>query len=289
MKKILLVAILLTSTLGFTQVKGNKKIITKSYDLEDIESVKIDLYAKVTIDCSLDNKISIKADENLIELIGRRVKNGVLSLNQLKWIEASQKIEIIIGAPNLTQVETGTHDMTIVKSFENDSLKLVVPIGKIKVSGITENLTIEAENGTIDASELVAENAKITITGDSQTKVKVINELRQMLSDDARLQLVNTPKSTIGKKSKRKLLAISDIKWINIKIKNNSWNRHKLAVVGPKSDGSHFSYGFAMMPGTTKKERWTIGTKIYKRTSFGLGKLLATVTKENENQVIKLF
>lgn len=289
MKNIITIAIFLISTLGFAQIKGNKNIQSKTFDLENIESVKINIYAKVIIDTNLENKITIKADENLLDLVDRTIENGTLYLNQLEWVQASQKIEITVGAPNLREVESGTHDITIIKNVDNQNLKLVVPIGKVKVSGTTQQLTINAKNGTIDASELKSENATVTITGDSKTKLQVTNELKQVLSDNARLEVVNTPKLVIGDDIVKTSKSYSNIKWISIRIKNNSWNRNKLVVVGPKSDGSQFSYGFAMMPGAIKNERWTIGSKVFKTSSLGSKKLLATVTAENENQLIKLF
>ena len=59
--------------------------------------------------------------------------------------------------------------------------------------------------------------------------------------------------------------------------------------MGPKQDGSKFGYGFPMMPYATRKETWTIGTKVYKVNKIGLKKLLVTINKDNENQVVKLF
>lgn len=289
MKKVIIIAIFLINILGFAQVKGNENIISKTFDIENIESVKINLYAKVIIDCNAKNKMIVTADENLINKIDRKIENKTLYLNQLEWIQASQKIEITIGAPYLKEIESGTHDITIIKNFNNDNLKVIAPIGNIKITGATKNLFINAENGTVNAAELITENAQVKITGDSQTTVNVINELNQTLNNNARLKLINTPKLVIGDAVTKDYTVNNDLKWIDLKIKNNSWNRHKLVVVGPKKDGSQFSYGFAMMPGTVKKERWSIGSKIYKSTSLGTKKLLATVTKENENQIIKLF
>ncbi|MDT0605826.1 GIN domain-containing protein [Croceitalea rosinachiae] len=282
-----MIAILLISSLGIAQVKGDKNITTKTFELEKIQGLKIDIYAKVIVDDKADNKITIKADDNLINLIDRNVENGILHLNQLEWIQASQKIEIEIGAPDLTMIETGTHDNTILKNFSNEKLKIIAPIGNLKTSGTTDNLIIEAKKGIVDASQLIAKNASITITGSSKTIINVVNEVKQTLSDKARLEFVNKPTSVIGDSVEKSTQPNQAIKWI--RIKNNSWNRKNLVVVGPKNDGSQFSYGFAMMPGTTKKERWTVGSKVYKEGKLGSRELLVIVTEENENQLIKLF
>ncbi|MEE4248536.1 MAG: DUF2807 domain-containing protein, partial [Kangiellaceae bacterium] len=94
------------------QVKGNNNIVTKSYDINRIEAVKINLYAKVTIDQSEDERLTITADENLLDLIEWDIVDGKLYLDQKEWISPSQSIIIRIGAPNLKRLETGTHALT---------------------------------------------------------------------------------------------------------------------------------------------------------------------------------
>lgn len=291
MKNILTIAIFFFTITGFAQIKGNGKIISKTFSLDKIEAIKINLYAKVNIDCKAENGVTIQTDENLIGLIDKTVNNGQLHLSQKKWIQASQNIKITIGAPFLQQIETGTHDVTFLKNINNENLTVIAPIGTLTLSGKTENLALNAKNASVDASKLIAENGIITITGSSKSIVNVLNVLTSLLSKNARFQLVNTPKKWIRDTNNltKKVSFNDDIKWINIKIKNNSWNRNKLVVVGFKKDGSQFSYGFAMMPGASKNERWTTGTKIYKEKKLGNRILLVTITKEDENKVVKLF
>lgn len=121
MKKIYIL-LLLISNVAFAQVKGNKNIVTKSYDVTSIEEIKINLYAKVTIDQSATEFLSITADENLLDLIDRDLEDGKLHLDQKEWISPSQDIIISIGAPNLRLVETGTHDITRIINLNNDYL-----------------------------------------------------------------------------------------------------------------------------------------------------------------------
>lgn len=79
------------------------------------------------------------------------------------------------------------------------------------------------------------------------------------------------------------------IEFISFEIKNNSENRNHFYVVGPKPDGSQFSYGFPMMPNAKRLENWSVGTKVYQANSLGFKNLLVTITKDNENQIVNLF
>ncbi|MFY0602478.1 MAG: DUF2807 domain-containing protein [Flavobacteriaceae bacterium] len=292
MKKLAII-LLLVSMSSLAQTRGNKKIVTRSFETKNLEVIKVDLNAKITIDLSLKEGMTIKMDENLFNKIDTEVVDGTLVLDQLKWIQPSQQIIITIGAPNLKRVEQDTHGTLKINNVDNKYLNIVAPLGKVVVSGKTTQLNIGLENGQIDASKLIAENVRVNIWGWGKAKVYAENEIYSILKEDATLELVNTPKRLKGdtKKALKKVKKIDDqdIKWISFKIKNNSWNRNHFVVVGPKKNGGRFSYGFPMMPGFSKKERWTTGTKVYKVNKLGIRKLLVTIKLEDEGKTIKLF
>ncbi|MBC8756323.1 DUF2807 domain-containing protein [Kordia sp. YSTF-M3] len=292
------VLLLLIGFSGMAQVKGNKKISTRTFPIESVQKIKINFYAQVTIDQSAPEGMTITTDENLFDLIDTEVVGNTLHLDQKEWIQPSQKAIITIGAPNLRHVETGTHDVTKVINVDNDYLQLTSPVGTIILEGKTKELRIGVELAKVDASKLVAENAFVNIWSWGNAKVNVINTLHAEVSNSGKLIYVNSPK-TINKKTKKdgQILSLAekntvknpDAEWIRFKIKNNNFNRNQFFVIGPKKDGSKFSYGFPMMPNALRKENWTVGTKIYKVNSLGLRKLLVTITKEDADTTVELF
>jgi len=292
MKK-LIVLLFLVSIPSLAQVKGNKNIETRTFKVENLEVIKVNLYANIIIDQSAEEGMTITADSNLFENIDTEVVDKTLHLDQLKWVQPSQQMIIKIGAPNLKRVEKGTHETLLITNVNNDYLNVMSFVGKVIVDGETRQFNVGAENGDVDASELKAENVRVNIWGWGKVKVYAENELYSTLKEDARLELANTPKSLKGD-TKRYLKNAkkedkSNVEWISFKIKNNSWNRNNFFVVGPKKDGSKFSYGFPMMPGKVKKERWSTGTKVYKVSKLGIRKLLVTITAEDEGKTVKLF
>lgn len=292
MKKLIIIAILINTSI-FAQIKGNKNIETRTFLVENLEDIKINLYAKITIDYAAEEKMTITADSNLFDKIDTDVVDGKLNLNQLEWIKASQKIVIKIGAPNLKSVEKGTHEMLQIINVDAEYLNLMALVGKVVVSGKVDQFNIGVEIGEVDASKLIAENARVNIWSRGKASVYVENEIYSIIKNNGKLILVNQPKILKGDTKKaiaeNKKVYNSDITWINFKIKNNSWNRNHFVVVGPKKDGSTFSYGFPMMPGSTRKESWSIGTKIYKVNSLGLRKLLVEVKSNDKDTTVKLF
>ena len=241
--------------------------------------------------------MTITTDENVMEIIAKEINGNTMQLGQIEWIEPSQAT-ITIGAPNLRHVETGTHDVTRIINVHNDYLQLTAPIGTIILEGKTKEFRLGVELANVDASKLVAENAVINIWSWGNAKVNVTNTLDAEVKNRGKLIYVNSPKK-INKKTRKEGRIISaetsntiknpTAECIHFKIKNNNSKRNNFFVVGPKKEGSKFSYGFPMMPNATRKENWTIGTKTYKVNGLGLRKLLVIIKKEDANTTVKLF
>jgi hypothetical protein len=290
--------LLLIGFAGIAQVKGNKTIETRTFTIDNVDTIKINFYAKVTIDQSAKEGMTITTDSNLFDLIDKEVVGGTLHLDQLEWIQPSQKAVITIGAPNIRHVESGTHDLTRIINVNNDYLQVIAPVGEIIIKGKTKELSLGAKLATIDASKIEALNAYVNLWNWGTIKVNAINYLWADVSNSGKLIYDKEPKlkkvttkndGVVISKSDIETLRNDEAEWIRFKIKNNSFNRNHFVVVGPKPDGSKFSYGFPMMPQSTRKEHWTVGTKIYRKNSLGFKKLLVTITKDNANTVVKLF
>ncbi|KOY51564.1 head GIN domain-containing protein [Polaribacter dokdonensis] len=292
MKKLLILLILTSSTL-IAQVKGNKTIETKTYNITNLKELKVNLYAKITVDQSLSESMQISADSNLFDKIDTEIVDGKLNLNQLEWIQPSQKIVIKIGAPKLERLETGTHETLYLNNVNADYLNIMALVGKVIASGKVKQFNVGVELGEVDASKLISEKVRANIWGRGKAIVYAKDEIYSIVKNDGRLVLANTPKSLKGdtKKAiaKTKKSMSKNLTWISFKIKNNSWNRNNFVVVGPKKDGSSFSYGFPMMPGLTRKEKWSVGTKVYKVNRIGLRKLLVEIKADDKDKTVKLF
>ncbi len=291
--KYITIMLILVSTASIAQIRGNKEIETKSFEIENVETIKINFYSDVLIDVSKKEGLTITIDNNLFDHIDKEVVDGVLSLDQIKWIQPSEKPKIIIGAPYLKALEQGTHDTTKIINLDTDSIRLMALMGTIIAEGKTKTLNIGAEIGKVDASNLNVINARVDIWNRGSAKVNVQNELDSKLSPNAKLLVMNTPKLLKGD-AKEAIKPLKDTsgtstKYIRFRIKNNSLSRKHFFVVGPKPDGSKFGYGFPMMPQAIRKENWTVGTKIYSVNSMGFRKLLRIIKIEDKNKIVKLF
>ncbi|MEL6812099.1 MAG: DUF2807 domain-containing protein [Bacteroidota bacterium] len=293
MRKLTLV-LLLAGITGIAQTKGNGIIETLEIPLKNLRQVEMNLYANVTINggASAEN-MSITGDSNLLSLIDAEVVDGVMKLAQTEWIQPSKDIEIRINAPHLNRLQVGVHETVLLNNLNRENLNLMAILGKIVAQGTVEKLSVGAESGMVDAGMLKSERASINIWGDGEAILNTREISESTLSEDARLEWVQKPERMNGdvekmekKSSNRKF---REAEYITIKIENNSWNRNHFEVKGPKKDGGYFGYGFPMMPGAVKKERWTVGTKVYKKNKLGMRKLLVEIKAQDEGKTIKLF
>jgi hypothetical protein len=293
MKKLTFILLLVGMT-GLAQVKGNKNITSKTITISDLTDLEMALYADVEIDQSATATMTITTDSNLLEFIDTEIVDGTMKLVQKEWIQPSQNIKITIGAPLLKRLQVEVHETVVFKNIQLQEVSLIAILGKIKAAGTTTVVNISGEAGTIDASALQAKEAYINVWGDGKAIVNASQVVDGKLDKEARVKLIQQPaqlKGDVKQKVAKTAENTSSDKatYIDIKIKNNSWNRNHFVVKGPKNNGGHFGYGFPMMPGAVKKERWTIGTKVYKVNKIGIKKLLITITAENKGEVIKLF
>lgn len=158
------IALFTLSTFLHAQVKGDRNIITETYETEDILKIEVGLYADVIVDMSAPNNyIKITADANIINLIGRNIDSGRLVLDQKEWIKASRDIKIEIGAPSLTFIQQGTHDELLVEHIDTEELGVSALIGSIELVGRVNHLNAGGESGDIDARNLTAEIVNVNL------------------------------------------------------------------------------------------------------------------------------
>ena len=270
------------------QVNGNGQMVTKTFELEDVYKFRSNFYADIILDMNEESGITITAETNIINLIGIETKGGTLSIEQKKWIEPSKRIKIIVGVPYLESVVMDTHDDLKIVNVNGEIFKVDAKIGKVILSGEVDDLRITAKNGTVEASKLKSRIASVKIKGDGKAMLNVSENVVCNLSKNARLVNINE-EAMSSDCMQNKNTEVVETRYINLKIKNNSWSRKHFVVVGPKLDGSSFSYGFPMMPGAVKTERWTVGTKVYKENNIGMRDLLVTLSEDNEGEVVELF
>ncbi|MDW3195189.1 MAG: DUF2807 domain-containing protein [Cytophagales bacterium] len=297
MKKLVFLLIGIVPALGFAQKKGNKNIITETYAYESIRSVVVNLYAEVQIDASAnDNEFTITIDENLLNKVDRTLDtHGRLTLVQTEWIQPSEKIKISIGAPDLERVQQEVHETVVVNNLDRVSFNSMAIVGRIKLNGKVTEYRANGEIGYTDARGLETEKVYLNLWDRGRMDLGTAQKIQGNVEEGGIViyrgsaQVKTSGKGQVLSANQSATAVNPDARFIKFDVKNNSLKRINCYVVGPKPDGSKFSYGFPMNPGQTRAKDWSIGSKVFKVSALGTRKLLKEITAEDEGQKVKLF
>lgn len=296
MKNVFVLLLLLVSINAMAQVRGSGNVITRSYPLEDLTTLKVDLYAEVTVDMEAEPGLTITADDNLLSLINLEVEDGELILKQMEWIKSKNPIEIMIGAPGLERIENDVHVTTTVKNISSSSFRAMALLGKIILQGTTEKAYLAAESGIINARELQAEVADLNLWDAGEIRLGSPNRIEgivkkegRVIYDDGATKVATSGSGSVLSATEAQQVKRPDARFIQFKIKNNSGRRIQCHVTGPKPDGSRFGYGFPLNPGQVRKKDWSVGSKVFLVTKLGTRKLLRKITAADEGEVVDLF
>jgi len=293
MKKVVLIALFFFTYFCLSaQVNGNGKMKTITRNFDSIENVFVNINGIVNIICgSQESKVEITYDENIVDLVSTSLQGGFVVLDQKEWIEGTRSVVIKIYTDELKQLKNDSWSKVNVMGINQYSISINSSISKVNLKGKVDQLELISESSQINAKELIAQNANITITEDGQAYVNVIKTLVADLSIDAYVSYIAKPETVRGMKDQAyipKSPSSKNTRYIDVIFKNNSLNKISAYVQGPKPSGGNFSYGLNFFPQARKEENWTIGTKLYKVGKFGRKTLLHEVTAQDENQIIKL-
>ena len=288
--------LIFTSCSGKSPIVGDKQITTKSLNISGVNSVKINLYAKVTIDASMEDKLTMEVDANLLDHIKLSFDNGKLEIDQENWIQPSKPIIIHIGAQGLQEVIQSTHEEMKIINLDTKEILVKAEVGRIRLEGTATKLISDIRLGTVEATRLQVEEIEVDMNGWGELHVDDPSQIYGTIKGGASLVYKTKPSvSNLDISDNSSVVSFDDrtinkdeTRYISLQIKNDSWKRINAYVIGPKPEGGKFSYGFPMRPGQTRSERWTIGSKIYRVSTLGTKKLLTTITANDEGKTIHL-
>lgn len=297
MRTSITIALLMLTQIAFAQIKGNRVIETRNFPVEGLTNLAVNLYAKIEIDCEGPSTMEITADQNLFEYIDTEMVEGKIGLNQKEWIQPSQAIKIKIGAPALKRLEQGTHETTIVNNLNREKFQAMALVGTIRLNGKVESLNASGEVGTVDAKDLEIEEANVNLWSWGTIELANPARIEGTVKESGSVIYSGNPTTKIKLQQEGSLRnrdntspePLAKTRYIDFKLKNNSSNRIDAYVKGPKPDGKYFSYGFPMRSGQIRKERWTIGTKVYRTTALGTKKLLIEIKEGDEGETVNLY
>jgi len=205
--------------------KGNGVVVEESRNVsEDFTSVHASEGIDVFVTQNDAFKISIEADENIIDLIGTDVKNGRLKIHAIENIGRATK-KVYVSLPDVTALESSSGaDLIAQNLIESERIELDASSGSeiqvelsarevtadassgadIKVSGTTQVLYADASSGSdIRAKNLFTKQCTADASSGADISVNVSESLIADASSGADISYtgdatVQTKKSVSG-------------------------------------------------------------------------------------------
>jgi hypothetical protein len=314
MKHVFLVSILFIASIATaigqrnTQINGDGKLVTVNTPTitSDISAIKmygipggngaIEIKAGAT-----EASISIQSDGNLVQYFDVQQEGKKLTVampknrNNNLWIENTH-IRIVIAVPQLEQLDIETNLNCTVSGLNNTRFELQKSSnGDIQLEGTVQDLQIDKTgNGTVQAKDMVATDAKINSMGNGDVKVMVNGVLKTNRSGNGSIINYGTANAkkgldmgngeTVDPSSAQTADSLENtpVTYVTVHLVNPKIQKLRLSVQG--NANGKFSYGFDINGLSSREERLPVGTKVKNK----LGKVLYTVVADDEGKSIQL-
>ena len=183
----------------FQGVKGNKNVVTQERNVGSFSGIKLTCSADVFISQGKSESVTVKADENLVDLIKTEVIDDVLIIKIGKSIWNAKVLEVYVTVKNLDKIlNSGSGDISsetringmdmyirmsgsgdLDAEFDVKNLEIKMSgSGDTEISGVRGNLKLSVSgSGDFEAEELQLEecNIKLTGSGDIELKGSAVN------------------------------------------------------------------------------------------------------------------
>ncbi len=117
-KFIFAVALVLVASIGYTQTKGSGNVITDDRNTGDFTSIKLTCSADLYISQG-SKSVTVKADDNIIEMVETTVENGTLVIGvKGRGFRSISVLEVYITTPDLDKLKnSGSGDIVFNDTF----------------------------------------------------------------------------------------------------------------------------------------------------------------------------
>jgi hypothetical protein len=176
-------------------VQGSGVRKTEKRDLGSFTSIQASGAYEMKVTCQQAGSFEIEGDDNILPLIKTEVRDGVLHILNEKSYNPTTVIMVRIGLADLNRfTSNGAGDVSIT-NVKNDKLSInSTGATKIKVDGQTRLAEINVPGAAkIDASNLRAERAAVTVTGAAQVDVYASQQLDVTVSGVGQVAYYGNP------------------------------------------------------------------------------------------------
>lgn len=195
--KLMLAALLAMALVGCEDIQGNGDIVEQERPVGAFARVSLaeGLHGDVIV--GPETSVKIRGDSNLLEFIRLELRDGVLTseLDGRMGLFPSQPIVVTIITPTLKELRAlnGTH--LSASGIDTESFVLRASThARVNVSGSAGKLTLAATNDSdVQAGELAVETASIGVSGSTEVRLHVTQEIFGTASGGSSITVQGNP------------------------------------------------------------------------------------------------
>jgi hypothetical protein len=182
---------------GGPGLKGSGKWAATRRQVEQFHAIDVQDSVKVQITIGAPLSMSVEADDNLIDAIDTKVQGGKLVVSVNKSFQAEHAPFLIIGVPELSEInKSGSGDM-IVSGVKGDVFKVTTTgSGNFYAVGRVTALNLVASgSGNVDCTRLQAGSAAVDLSGAGNCTVDAEKALTAKLTGAGNIKYKGSPAS----------------------------------------------------------------------------------------------
>lgn len=179
-KSILLIALLITTTLSFSQkkekIKGSKIVTVAVKKVESFNALEVADNLEIFLIKGTENSLEIEADDNLHEAIDIAISGNILRLSTTKDITSAKKLSVRVTYTNDFTSVTARNEanITALADLELDNITLKnYDYSKLFINAKCKNITIQCDDKSKGEVNIKAENTTVNLLKNASIKALI--------------------------------------------------------------------------------------------------------------------
>lgn len=176
-------------------VQGSGVKETESRRPEPFSALRVSGKIRARVLCGCPQGVSVTTDDNLLQYLDTRVRNGELSVGFNRSVSSKTGVELEVSLPKLEGLAISGAGEVSISDAESDELCIGVSgAAEVGVSGKADTLRLKISGaGKIHAAELAADKASVRITGAGSVELRAEKELNVRISGAGSVRCAGQP------------------------------------------------------------------------------------------------
>ncbi len=197
MLMLLFIALILSGCRYGRGVRGNGHVTDKEFNVSEFNRIDLDGIYSVDVTLGDEQKVEVKAEENLMKYLVVRVKNHNLILSTKRNVSPRKGIKVTIITKSLRGIEASGASYVEANDIVSDDFDLGISgASKVEIFGRANKLSVDVSGaGNLFAKNFECERITADISGAANAVVNATVKLNADISGAGSLSYYGNPKN----------------------------------------------------------------------------------------------